>query len=507
MLRESEKATSEIVARAEKALRALANVLGSDPAVCEVARLMRLPGSFNTKNGDRLPVTIIVDRPGRYELSDLEEWLEIQRPLIPRKGTAPPSNPFLAVNIPGTGGASVDVDARLAAMRFKGPDNTCIHATQLAVTAALLNRGANVEQVVRTVLESTRRAAGERGERWDWDREERDVRAMCASWARKKANDKDQPARKQLNAVTMETLGLREYKPMEFLVPDLIPAEGVTLICGRPKDHKSFLLYDVCISAALGRELLGGRKPRHGFSLYLALEDGEGRLHRRGERLLERHAGNWPANVSVATECDRVDAGGLDQIRDWVLAVRATGGAVVCVAVDVLMMIRPAGREKQQAYQRDYEAVQGLRALAQELGLAILVAHHTRKSAADDAQDTISGTLGLAAAADCNIVIARQGDGSFVFDVRGRDVESQQLAATFDKSTLRWAVTGDAAELRQSETRRLILEALSSIPEGMMPSEIAAETNLKPGTVRAALLRMRRDGKVRKAGGKYIVTP
>jgi hypothetical protein len=287
----------------------------------------------------------------------------------------------------------------------------------------------------------------------------------------------------------------------------LIPAEGVTLICGRPKDHKSFLLYDICISAAIDRELLGERRPRQGFSLYLALEDSERRLRQRGERLLERYAGNWPANMSVVTECDRVDAGGLDQIRDWVLAVRATGGTVVCVAIDVLMMIRPAGRDKQQAYQRDYQALQGLRALAQELEIAVLVAHHTRKSPADDAQDTISGTLGLAAAADCNIVIARQDGGGFVLDVRGRDVESQQLAATFDKSTLRWAVTGSAAERQQSETRRVISEALNSIPEGMTPAEIVAETDLRPGTVRTTLLRMRRDGVVKRVRGKYTVTP
>jgi DNA-binding transcriptional ArsR family regulator len=188
-----------------------------------------------------------------------------------------------------------------------------------------------------------------------------------------------------------------------------------------------------------------------------------------------------------------------------VLTSRAAGGSVVVIAVDVLMMIRPQGRDKQQAYQRDYEAVQGLRTLAQELELAIVVAHHTRKSAADDAQDTISGTLGLAAAADCNIVIARQTDGGFVLDVRGRDVEAQQLAAVFDKAALRWNVTGDAGELRQSETRRAILEALRSAPDGLTPSEIAAATDIKQGTVRMALLRMRAAGEVRKAGSKYCL--
>src|SRR5262245_61951733 len=148
---------------------------------------MRLPGSFNTKNGERIPVQVIADRRLRYELDDLAEFASETRPLIPRKGTAPNGNPFLNVNIP-SGGPTVGVDERLAAMRFQGEGDTSIHQTQVSVTAAMLNRGVPAEDVVRTVLAATRKAAGAAGEHWDWTREERDIRAMCASWARKKLN-------------------------------------------------------------------------------------------------------------------------------------------------------------------------------------------------------------------------------------------------------------------------------------------------------------------------------
>jgi hypothetical protein len=498
ILREPEQATPETIARAEGLLRALAGVLGGDPAVCEVARLMRLPGSFNTKNGDKLPVTIIVDRPIRYDLSDLEEWLEIQRPLIPGKGTAPPDNPFLAVAIPGASGASVDVDARLAAMRFKGSDNTCIHATQLAVTAALINRGASVEQVVRTVLESTQRAAGERGERWNWEREEKDIRAMCASWARKKP-DGQQPPKHAIT--TVDDLMTKEFRPVDFLVPDLMPAEGVTLLVAKSKVGKSWMLYDICISAALGRELLGGRMPKRGHSLYLALEDSNRRLKFRAEKLLGFRT--EPCPVSTATTWDRADAGGLEQIRGWVHDTRAAGNVVACVCVDVLEKFRPTRRERQPAYQQDYEAVEGLRQLATDLGLGIIVAHHQRKAGADDLQDTVLGTQGLTGVVDCVVVIERQVTGGFILDVRGRDLEAQQLAASFDKETCRWAVSGDAREMQRNATRRAIDEALESTPDGLTPQEIAAESGLKGSTVRMMLRRMGRDGEAVKAGSKY----
>ena len=502
LLREAIPATPEVIAQAETLLRHLADIVGGDPAVCEVARLMRLPGSFNTKNGGKIPVEIIVDRPVRYDMDELAEWIGETRPLIPRKGeTSAADNPFLGVNAPvGTGGPCVDIEARLAAMRFQGSGDSSIHQTQISVSAAMLNQGASVDETVEKVLTATRAAAGPAGVKWDWQREERDIRSMCASWARKKLNGQ-QPPKHAID--TLEEIMVKEFKPVEHFIPDLIPAEGVTLLVAKSKVGKSWLLYDVCISAALGRELLGGRKPNQGHSLYLALEDSQKRLRFRGEKLLGFHMEPCPG-VSLATTWDRVDQGGLQLIKDWVESTRAQGNTVVCVCIDVLQMIRPLGGERQSVFQRDYMAVQGLRTLAAELGIAIIVAHHQRKGSADDLQDTISGTQGLPAAVDCSIVLERQINGGFVLDVRGLDIEAQQLAATFDKETCRWHVGGDAGEMRRSETRRLILEALRGTPEGISPQDISAETGIKPTTTRSTLLRMMRDGEVKKAGGKYV---
>jgi len=41
------------------------------------------------------------------------------------------------------------------------------------------------------------------------------------------------------------------------------------------------------------------------------------------------------------------------------------------------------------------------------------------------------------------------------------------------------------------------------VPEGLSPAEIGADTGLKANTVRVTLLRMLREGEVRKSGGKY----
>jgi hypothetical protein len=500
LLTEALPVSPELIAQTEIALRELANMLGGDPACCEIARLLRLPGSMNTKNGEKIPVRVIVNSDRRYELDELRQWVAETRPLIPRKGEpVANSNPFLAAHLPG-GGPAIDVEQRLADMAYRGAGDSSIHSTQCSITAAMLNRNVPVNEVVNAVLAETKRAAGADGARWDWAREEKDIRAMCASWARKKLNGQQPPK----HAVDiLENVMAREFTPIEHFIPDLIPAEGVTLLVAKSKVGKSWMLYDIVISAALGRELLGGRKAKQGHCLYLALEDSYRRLRFRAEKLLAFHIGSYP-NVHLATTWERVDLGGLELIKEWVGKTRAQGSVVACVAIDVLQMIRPLGGERMSVYQRDYMAVQGLRALAAELGIAIIVAHHQRKGAADDLQDTISGTQGLPAAVDCSIVLERQINGGFILDVRGRDIEARQFAATFDKETCRWQVGGDAAELRRSETRHLILDTLRSVPEGMSPRDVGAETGLKASTVRMTLTRMARDGEVRKVKGKYV---
>jgi hypothetical protein len=508
LLHEAVEVGLPVVGQVEALLRQLANHVGGDPAVCEISRLMRLPGSRNTKNNGSIAVQIIVARPNRYDLGDLQDWLDHAGPFIQRRSCSPePANPFLAADIPSAG-APVDIEARLAAMRYRGTGDSPVHATQLATTAAMLNRGCGVDATVAAVLAATRTAAGEEGSRWNWGHEERDIRAMCVSWQRKRTNGPQPPPNGSQPpsgrpGFSMAELATREHAPVKFWVPDLIPAEGITLICSKPKVGKSWLLYDLCISATVDRDLLGDRRPLQGHVLYLALEDGERRLKSRGEKLLPVWFGPWPETLRLEVEWPRADQGGLSRIRDWIASVRAAGGSVAGIAIDVLKMIRPAGQDRKAAYDRDYEALTGLRSLAHELSVPVAIAHHTRKAEADDAIDKVSGTHGLSGAADTIIVIERSSTGGFVFDIRGRDVEAALLAAEFDRESCRWSILGDAAEVQRSDTRKAILAALASTGT-MSPSEMAATTGLDRNSISAALYRMRKAGEVTKASrGRY----
>ena len=202
--REALPATAENIASVEKMLRQLCDHLGGDPQVCEIARLMRLPGTHNTKDGAWNEVKVVYEADARYEPDELAEWLADAHPVIKRKsgstgnGDSSHDNPFTAF-AEQTRKPPIDVETRLAAMHHQGAGDSSIHATQLQVSASLLSQGWPADEIVELLLHTTGTAAGEAGKGWDWFREERDIRRMCSDWLAKhpeiaKPPPQDQPA-------------------------------------------------------------------------------------------------------------------------------------------------------------------------------------------------------------------------------------------------------------------------------------------------------------------------
>jgi RecA-family ATPase len=71
------------------------------------------------------------------------------------------------------------------------------------------------------------------------------------------------------------------FNPIRFLVRNLIPSEGITLVCAKPKVGKSWLLLDLALASTMDRYTLGDIRPTQGSVLYLALEDSLRRLQSR----------------------------------------------------------------------------------------------------------------------------------------------------------------------------------------------------------------------------------
>ncbi|AUX76290.1 AAA family ATPase [Sinorhizobium fredii] len=296
-------------------------------------------------------------------------------------------------------------------------------------------------------------------------------------------------------------LRFQTFPPLQQIVGEII-VEGLTVLAARPKVGKTWLMLDIAIAVGAGGYCLGDIQCEQGDALYLALEDNPRRLQRRLRKLLGMHKREWP-HFKVAHKWPRADQGGIEQLRNWIAGAKNPK----LIVIDVFARFRklvPAGK---QNYDSDYASIAELQTLAAENGVAIVVVHHLRKSEADDDPlDTVSGTLGLTAAADAILVINKTAQGTSLYG-RGRDVDEIDKALRFDSDTARWAIIGERAEVERSDQRRAIIKLLEEAgPQA--PKEIAAALNRKDGNIRGLLGKMvKNDEIIKLERGVYAISP
>jgi AAA domain len=292
---------------------------------------------------------------------------------------------------------------------------------------------------------------------------------------------------------TATALQTMRFEPLKYIVPGLI-VEGCVLLAGKPKVGKSWLALDFGIAVAAHRYCLGDRKCEQGSVLHLALEDGDRRLQRRIGKLLPTFGSEWPATFHYATEWPRADRGGVEKIEQWC----EENPDARLVVIDVLAKFRALSRNKSNAYEQDYAALSKLQELATRRSITILVVHHTRKGDSEDPVEEISGTLGLAGAADAFLVLKRAACG-VTLTGRGRDTEDLDFAIQFNRDTCRWTILGSTAEIQRSKERGSILAALQNAGGELSVKEIMAATDLhNRNAVDILLFKMRQAGEVER---------
>jgi AAA domain len=297
---------------------------------------------------------------------------------------------------------------------------------------------------------------------------------------------------------TAQDLMRHEFPEARYAVPGLV-AEGLNLLVGSPKLGKSWFAMNVAAAVAYGGIALDRVRVERGEALYLALEDPPRRLQRRLSLLLAGEPA--PSGLYFETAWPVLLDGGCDQLDVWLRGHQACR----LVVVDVFAKVRGIPNGNVSRYEADYAAMASLKLLADRHNVAVLVVHHTRKAAAEDYVDSVSGTHGLAGAADAVLVLTRsRGSADAKLHITGRDVEEAEHAMKFDAAAGSWGLLeGPAQDYDLSETRRRILAYVREHGSAT-PKVLAAALSLEHDAARQACSRMARDGQLATDGtGAY----
>ena len=266
------------------------------------------------------------------------------------------------------------------------------------------------------------------------------------------------------------------FPPTAYVVPGIIP-EGMTLLVAAPKIGKSWMVLGLGVELSNGGDAFGSipvGNPRP--VLYLALEDGKRRLQDRLVRLN-------PSEVSHRLEfmTDIPNGQVTATIREFM--TRHAGLDPVCILDTLGKVMPPAGNGSQ--YGHDYSVLSALKATADAVpGSSLVIVHHTRKMDGGDFLDAVSGTQGIAGAADTVLVLRRERhDDRATLQVTSRDAAEGEYSLTLT-DTGAWQLDGEslaeasAAAQAAKATAGLgdrmvdVIAAVGRFPEGITPKDL-----------------------------------
>ncbi|MCX4560908.1 AAA family ATPase [Streptomyces phaeochromogenes] len=300
-------------------------------------------------------------------------------------------------------------------------------------------------------------------------------------------------------AWTADQLMATDFPEPKWAVPGIL-AEGVSLLAGPPKVGKSWLSLGLALAVAAGGQAFDSVPVQGGPVLYLALEDTPRRLQTRMGKLLGGQPA--PAGLTLVTECPPFPQGGTEAIAQWL----DRNPDARMVVIDVFAKMRGQAPQGVSAYDADYVSVGYAKRLADHYGVAVVLVHHVRKAGSDDFLTEVSGTNGIAGAADATLVLKRaRGQADGILHVTGRDVDEAEYALQFQSASGAWhLLDGPVTDHTVGDTRAAILRYVRANP-GAKPKDIAGDLpQVDIDTIRRTCSRMAADGQLTRDGsGRY----
>jgi hypothetical protein len=274
------------------------------------------------------------------------------------------------------------------------------------------------------------------------------------------------------------------FPEVKWVVDELVVDGGVTILGGKKKVGKSWMCLQVAQAVAAGAPVLG-RATVQGNVIYLCLEDGPSRLQGR----LRKVGALSCLPITYMTRFSPIDKGGLDELRDLAQSRKPR-----LIIIDTLAAAK-TGKVDENAAGPMADLFNGLRAIAQDCHVAILVVAHHGKGASGDPGHDIRGSSATPGATDLNIGLYKE-KGVYILRAEGRDIGETELRVEFDAiNSWSWHLLGDAREMAATEAEEEIEAAIRDLG----PSDagkIAKHLGKSRAAVQRIIKRMRERKKV-----------
>ncbi len=471
--------------------KAIASRFRGDTSVCDLPRVMRLPGYWHQKRSP-FQVALAVRDGAHFSADDLFEEFHVRR-----------------ASTEATHHISVPVGERVGVIVAEDRHNDLLKLSG-KFARLVLNDGLSREAALNAMLSEAGRG------RWTREVPASEIRGALDGALKKFGHESHKAVTRNLPKIeTASDLYWRAFPEVEWAINGIIP-EGVMILSGDPKMGKSWLVYQASLSIATGMPLWPERVAEVGGDvLLLALEDNHRRMHRRLKRLAPHFivATSRPeggvffnfedlSNLHYTTEWPRAEEG-VQLIADW---LRGHPKARM-VVIDTVSAFRNPEPGRKSAYATDYAVGEMLKPLAQEFKCAIVLVMHNRKLSSSDPFQLVSGTQGMTGSVD-NVAVLRRERGSMdaALYIDGRDIEeTQELAMEFENGFWKSGSTVESAQLSVERSR--VVAAVAKLGCNAISGALVKELEPQdPRAVRKMLSLMVKQGQLALKNHVYSFT-
>ena len=153
-------------------------------------------------------------------------------------------------------------------------------------------------------------------------------------------------------------------------------------------------------------------------------------------------------------------------------------------------------------YAEDYDVISNIKAVGDKFNVPILIIHHLKKGMEGDWLSEISGSQGIAGAADSIFSLKRERNSNIgILHRTGRDVEEKDFFMKLENYG--WILQEDAENFTMPEWKRQILDFLKE-NISVSPMQLSEKYNIDHKTAQKNLHRLVKEGLIKKVGyGTY----
>lgn len=228
----------------------------------------------------------------------------------------------------------------------------------------------------------------------------RDLNKTFRQLSKKSQNELKKSSSNSDGLIHISTL-LKSSKEPRWVIKDLLPEHGITILSGRPGSFKTWTTLHFAICIANGRPAFNHFETLRGNVLIIDEEDGEALLRKRLKLLSADKKDNIQLMIMSGFKIDHNHQ--VEQLFQNIKKYK-----IKVLIIDSLVRIHLGDENSSKDIAKMFEI---LRRVTTK-GVTVLINHHHRKQAADQKFDNspMRGSSDILAAIDCHMKISHEGN-------------------------------------------------------------------------------------------------